>query len=196
MRKFKDFIADAASRNLIQLIEKGNASHVLLPGEDIPEDTEEEENNTTGEETTPRKKRPSRKNAPSGNEDVDPLLDTVDMVEGDTEGSEAPEVEEQDLPTLTEKDFDVKNINEDAPAPPVEFIDLLEKLIPTTGDTLAELLKKISEKQSSGEWKSTNRELKKELQNAFYNELLEPVSEESPTRYVVVDDWKGIIDFL
>lgn len=195
MRKFKDFISDAASRNLIQLVEKGNASHVLLPGEDIPEDTDEEDN-AVSEETTPRKKRPSRRSAPSGNAEVDPLLDTVDMVEGGSAEAEAPAEEEQDLPTLTEADFDVKNINEDAPAPPVKFIELLEKLIPENGDTLAELLIKISEKQSSGDWKSTNRELKKELQNSFYNELLEPVSEESPTRYVVVDDWKGIIDFL
>lgn len=200
MRKFKDFIADAANRDLIQLIEKGNASHVLLPGEEIPEDTDEEETNNT-EEAAPRKKRPSRRNAASSTEDVDPLLDTVDMVEGDAEGDsepggETPAEEEQDLPTLTEADFDVKNINEDAPAPPEAFIELLEKLISENGDTLPELLKKISEKQAAGEWKSTNRELKKELQNSFYNELLEPVSEESPTRYVVVDDWKGIIDFL
>ncbi len=195
MRKFKDFISDAASRNLIQLVEKGNASHVLLPGEDIPEDTDEEDN-AVSEETTPRKKRPSRRSAPSGNAEVDPLLDTVDMVEGGSAEAEAPAEEEQDLPTLTEADFDVKNINEDAPAPPVEFIELLEKLIPENGDSLAELLIKISEKQSSGDWKSTNRELKKDLQDSFYNELLEPVSEESPTRYVVVDDWKGIIDFL
>jgi hypothetical protein len=34
------------------------------------------------------------------------------------------------------------------------------------------------------------------LQHAFYNELLEPVNEEQPTRFVIVDDWKGIIDFL
>lgn len=197
MRKFKDFISDAASRNLIQLIEKGNASHVLLPGEEIPEDTDEEEN-TVSEETTSTKSRPSRrKAASSNNDDVDPLLDTVDMVEGDSdETGDTPAEEEQDLPTLTEADFDVKNINEDAPAPSVAFVEMMEKLIPENGDTLAELLLKISEKQSSGDWKSTNRELKLELQNSFYNELLEPISEESPTRYVVVDDWKGIIDFL
>lgn len=221
MRKFKDFIADAASRNLIQLIENGNRSHVLLPGEDIPEETDEEE--TTTEEQTPRKSRNSgrnrrnndrdddsddtsssdnrsdnrshkRRDDDSDDSDSDPLLDAVDMVDGDQVDS--VEEAEQDIPELSETDFDVGSVNEDAPAPPTEFMEILENAIPGKGLTLTELLKMIAEKKAKEEIKASNREICDMLQNAFYNELLEPINEDQPSRFVIVDDWKGIIDFL
>ncbi|MGA0368301.1 MAG: hypothetical protein ACO3N7_02500 [Kiritimatiellia bacterium] len=198
MRKFKDFIADAANRNLIQLIENGNRSQVLLPGEDIPEESDEEEN--SNEENNVRNDRPSRRRTETPDKDsdsdseVDPLLDSVDMI--DAEESEPEEEEEKDLEELTVADFDVENINEDAPAPPHEFIAMLEKVIPESGWTLAELLKALSEMKSKEEISGTNREIRTMLQNSFYNELLEPANQDSPRRYIVVDDWKGIIDFL
>ncbi len=198
MRKFKDFIADAANRNLIQLIDNGNRSHVLLPGEEIPEMTEEEENIV--EEQVTRTPRNSGRNRNEDRDDDtdegenDPLLDAIDMIEGDSP-EEEPE-EAQDLPHLSEEDFDVGSVNEDAPAPPKEFMEILEKVVPDTGWTLGELLKALSEMKAKEEIQASNREIKEMLQHAFYNELLEPVNEEQPTRFVIVDDWKGIIDFL
>jgi len=187
MRKFKDFIADAASRELIQLVEKGNRSQVLLPGEEIPEEIEEEETGT--EDTSPKKSRSSNRSSKANDEtESDPLLDAVDMVD--------EEKAEQDIPELTIKDFDVERVNEDASAPPHDFIAMLEKLIPETGLILEDILKAMSEKKAKDEITASNRELKKHLQNAFFNELLEPLSEEAPLNYIVVDDWKGIIDFL
>ncbi len=190
MRKFKDFIADAANRELIQLVENGNRSQVLLPGEEIPEINKEEENEN--EETTTRKGRPAKRNR-EGEGEVDPLLDAVDMVEGES-AVEAKEI--KDIEELTVEDFDVERVNEDAPAPAQEFIADLEKMIPETGMTLEEILKALAERKNNEENSTTNREIKKMLQNAFYNELLEPVNDETPLHYVIVDDWKGIIDFL
>jgi len=185
MRKFKDFVVDAANRGLIQLIEKGNASHVLLPGEEIPENDEEE----TIEEETPRKEKGRGKK-----ENVDPLLDNVDMVdEGEDNGE--PE-EEKDLEELSEKDFDVEKLDEEADAPPGDFMELLEKTIPEKGYTLSALLRELASKREKGELEYTNRQIQTALQNAFYNELLEPATEEQPVTYVVVDDWRDIIDFL
>ncbi|WFB34808.1 hypothetical protein P3T73_11620 [Kiritimatiellota bacterium B12222] len=196
MRKFKDFIADAASRDLIQLVENGNRSHVLLPGEEIPVETEDDDNNNTEERAPRATKSSSRKKSESEDSsndgEVDPLLDTVDMVEGE---AEAPVVE-QDLAELTEEDFDVENVNEDAPAPSSEFIQAIESFIPENGLTLPDLLKEIAERKEKSELDYTNREIKKMLQNAFFNELLEPMNDEKPHQYIVVDDWKGIIDFL
>lgn len=171
MKKFKDFIEDAVNRELIQLVDRGNRSQVLLPGEEIPpEDTEEEED--SGQDD-------------NGNEDFgDPLLDTVDTPE------------ETEPETLTETDFDVDTINEDADAPHQEFVIFLENTLPENGMSLPDLLKTLAEAQEKGSLQLSNLELKSQLQNAFYNELLEPVDKESPTRYVVVDDWRDIIDFL
>lgn len=201
MRKFKDFIADAANRNLIQLIDNGNRSHVLLPGEEIPEETEEEE--TIIEEQAPRKSRNSGRTPNEDRDDdsdqgeSDPLLDSIDMIEADDRSETEPEEEEeQDLPKLGEEDFDVGSVNEDAPAPPKEFMEILEKAVPDTGWTLPEILNALSEMKAKEEIHATNREIQEMLQHAFYNELLEPANEDQPTRFLIVDDWKGIIDFL
>lgn len=72
MRKFKDFVLDAANRGLIQLIEKGNASHVLLPDETVDEDDDIDEVDArdTDHDT----------DNDSDDDAVDPLLDTVDTV--------------------------------------------------------------------------------------------------------------------
>lgn len=193
MRKFKDFISDAANRNLIQLIENGNRSQVLLPGEDTPEDSDDEE--TGNEESTPKKARNSRRKSEGTKDDnendkeVDPLLDSVDMVESE-------EAEKKDLTDLTAEDFDVENINEDASAPPQEFVASLEKMIPETGWTLEEILNALAEKKAGNTLSESPREIQAMLQNSFYNELLEPVNEDNPKKYIIVDDWKGIIDFL
>jgi len=189
MRKFKDFIEDAAGRNLIQLIDRGNRSHVLLPGEEIPEDDDSDQEKDTRDNSG--SERPSRR---AKKETGDPLLDTVEVE--DAEKSSASEEEAEDIPFPSEDSFDVKSINEDALPPSGAFMESLEGIIPEKGITLGELLHMIHEKSEKGEWKSTNREFKRDLQSAFYNELLEPASDESPTRYVVVDDWKRIIDFL
>lgn len=198
MRKFKDFIADAANRNLIQLIENGNRSHVLLPGEEIPENTEEDESPV--EEQAPRKSRNQHRgreddqDEESDDGDSDPLLDAIDMLDS---GSPAVEpVTEQDLPRLSEEHLDVGSVNEDAPAPPKEFMEMLEKAVPETGWTLGEILKSLSDMKDKEVLKASNREIQTMLQNAFHNELLEPVNEDQPTRYLIVDDWRGIIDFL
>jgi len=176
MRQFKDFIVDAVNRGLIQLVEKGNASHVLLPGEDIPEDDEPE--NEEG-------------SAPADAESGDPLLDQVDMP-----GEDGEKGEPEDLPELREKDFKVNQVNEEAPAPAENFMRFLDNFIPKEGLALGELLHNLGKEQEAGNLELTNRELKRELQNAFFNELLEPANEDEPARYVVVDDWKDIIDFL
>lgn len=189
MRKFKDFIEDAAKRDLIQLIEEGNRSHVLLPGEDATE--EKEEDSKSGKDSGNRKNKSTNRRK-DDNTDADPLLDTVDMVE---EGSESSS-EEEDIKQLTENDFDVEKVNEDADAPAKEFVELLEKLIPESGLTLSELITALTEKKDKEEITASNKEIKCNLQNSFYNELLETVNDDSPSKYVVVDDWKGIIDFL
>jgi hypothetical protein len=172
MKKFKDFIEDAVNRGLIQLVERGNRSQVLLPGEEIP--PEEEDSNGNDEET----------DDDDDDNTGDPLLDTVDSPE-----------ESEDRP-LTEKDFDVGSINEDADAPSKEFVVFLENTLPESGLTLPDMLKSLADAQEKDALQLNNRELKTQLQNAFYNELLEPVDKESPTRYIVVDDWKDIIEFL
>lgn len=174
MKKFKDFIEDAVRRDLIQLVDRGNKSQVLLPGEDIPpeEDKDDEESNKNGSRDQEK------------DESGDPLLDTVDSPE---ENEEKP---------LTEKDFDVGSINEDADAPSKDFVVFLENTLPESGMTLPEILDALSEAQEKGALQLSNRELKTQLQHAFYNELLEPADKESPTKYLVVDDWRDIIEFL
>jgi hypothetical protein len=180
MRQFKDFILDAVNRGLIQLVERGNASHVLLPDEEIPEDDDLDDVDTEDSDDTEFE----------DDESGDPLLDGVDMP-----GEEA-DAEPADLPELREKDFKVDLVNEDAPAPTGEFMTFLDNFIPKEGLALGELLHTLGKEQEAGNLELTNRELKKQLQNAFYNELLEAVNEDEPARYVVVDDWKDIIDFL
>jgi hypothetical protein len=184
MKQFKDFVIDAVNRELIQLVEKGNASHVLLPGEDIPEDTDEDDVDVVDTDESN-----DQDNDANDDRDVDPLLDNVDMVE---EKKEEP----KDLPPLTEKDFHVNKVNEEAPAPSQEFMVFIDNLIPKEGLALGELLLQLHQAQSAGHLELTNRKLKSELQNAFYNELLETVNDDEPAQYVVVDDWKDIIDFL
>ena len=121
-------------------------------------------------------------------ESGDPLLDQVDMP-----GGEEPD---GDLPELREKDFRVDQVNEEAPAPSEDFMRFLDNYIPKEGLALGELLHSLAGEQEAGNLELSNRELKSQLQNAFYNELLETVNEDDPARYVVVDDWKDIIDFL
>ena len=174
MKKFKDFIEDAVKRELIQLVERGNRSQVLLPGEEIPSEEEDDRDDD----------KDNGSDEGESNSSGDPLLDTVDSPE---------ETEPQ---TLSEKDFDVGSINEDADAPSKDFVIFLENSISEDGMTLADILTTLSEAQEKGDLQLGNRELKTQLQNAFYNELLEPVSKESPTKYLVVDDWRDIIEFL
>lgn len=181
MKQFKDFVTDAVNRGLIQLVEKGNASHVLLPDEEIPED-EEEAVVDTEEETAA-----AEIEGASG----DPLLDSVDSVGEPSE----PKVE-ADIPTPAEKDFEVDKINEEAEAPPQAFMTFLDNMLPAEGLALGEMLHKLQEAREAGHLEITNRELKSYLQNAFHNELLEPANDGDPVMYIAVDDWKDIINFL
>lgn len=176
MKQFKDFIVDAVNRGLVQLVEKGNASQVLLPGEDIPEDDPD----SPDEETT---------DSDTSGDSGDPLLDNVEM---------PPEQDgaEEDIPELQEKDFKVDQVNEDAPAPSENFLRFMDNYIAKEGLALGELLLKLGEEREAGNLDLDNRQIKTELQNAFYNELLETVNDDDPARYVVVDDWRDIIDFL
>lgn len=175
MKKFKDFIEDAVNRDLIQLVERGNRSQVLLPDEDIPSEEDDKDDDDDQDHDSDSDDKDS-----SG----DPLLDAVDTPE---DSEEKP---------LTEKDFDVGSINEDADAPSKDFIVFLENSMPDGGMTLPDILSTLAEAQEKGSMQLKNREIKTQLQNAFYNELLEPVDKESPTKYLVVDDWKDIIEFL
>jgi hypothetical protein len=155
--------------------------------------------------------------APADIEGVDPLLDAVDMIEDDSDSDEgddaddstADDVEEidaipspieeeveQDEPAPREEDFDVDQIDEEANPPPSSFMELLEASIPREGATLGELLRSLAQKQASGELQLNNQGLREALQNAFHNELIESIGDEKPCRYIVVDDWRGIIDFL
>lgn len=171
MKKFKDFIEDAVNRELIQLVERGNKSQVLLPHEEPPAEDEEEDvvEAATGADAS---------------DSGDPLLDTV----------ETPEDAEPE--SLDEKDFDVETVNEEANPPSKDFVVFLENLLPDTGLTLPDLLSALSEEQEKGTLELGNNDLKQHLQNSFYNELLEPADKETPSKYVVVDDWRDIIEFL
>lgn len=174
MKKFKDFIEDAVRRDLIQLVDRGNRSQVLLPGEDIPGEEDDDQDQDQDQDSNGDEKDSSG----------DPLLDAVDTPE------------DSEPKPLTEKDFDVGSINEDADAPSKDFVVFLENTLPDSGMTLPDLLSALAEAQEKGSLQLGNRELKTQLQNAFYNELLEPVDKESPTKYLVVDDWRDIIEFL
>ena len=171
MKKFKDFIEDAVNRELIQLVERGNRSQVLLPNEELPPE-DEEELEADVEET--------EEDSSSG----DPLLDAVDTPE------------EAEPEALTEEDFDVGTVNEDANPPHKDFVVFLENLLPEAGMTLPDLLAALAEAQEKGALELGNLEVKQNLQNSFFNELLETVDKETPAKYVVVDDWKDIIEFL
>jgi len=181
MKQFKDFVMDAVNRGMIQLVEKGNASHVLLPDEEIPEDDDEETVDTEEETATTDTEG-------SG----DPLLDHVDEAGGDAEAGK----ENTDIDPPTEKDFKVDTVNEEAEAPPQAFMTFLDNMLPPEGLALGEMLHKLQEAKEAGHLEVTNRELKTYVQNAFFNELLEPANEGDPLMYVVVDDWKDIINFL
>lgn len=198
MRKFKDFIVDAANRGLIQLIEKGNLSHVLLPDESPDADTEEESAEVQ-----------ERGDGEDGDTNgVDPLLDTVDVVgeageddddSGDSpeeadEEAEAEEVAEVQQP-LSPEDIDAMEIDEDVAPPPAEFLEALEEMLKTP-KTLEDLVGALVEKYQTGEGAMKTRTLRDQLQAAFNNELLEPADEEKPVRYSLVDDWRDIIDYL
>ncbi len=184
MKQFKDFVTDAVNRGLIQLVEKGNASHVLLPDEDIPEDDDEE--------TIDAEDGSATESEGSG----DPLLDHVD--EAEVEAGQEPEApkEAEDIPPPVEKDFQVDKVNEEAKAPPQAFMTYLDNMLPPEGLALGEMLHKLQEAREAGHLEISNRELKSSLQDAFHNELLEPANEGDPVMYIVVDDWKDIINFL
>lgn len=206
MRKFKDFIVDAANRGLIQLIEKGNLSHVLLPDE--PADAGADEDDVQDSRDT------QIEDGGEGGDDkdvtgVDPLLDTVDVVGGDSEdeseddadsetGDDEAEAAPEEPPAeepLTPDDLDPTEIDEEVSPPPASFLELLEGLLEKPL-TLAELVQALNEKQSSGELTLRTRTLRDHVQAAFNNELLEAAGEHKPAKYALVDDWKDIIDYL
>lgn len=208
MRKFKDFIVDAANRGLIQLIERGNASQVLLPGEDANTAVENDEDDDTPEET------PRRRAKEPADLEVDPLLDAVDMIgepsigsQDDDEdsdesleeeaGTDCSETETEEAPEepLTPEDIDPEEIDEDANPPPLPFLECLETILKTPL-TLEELVAALVKKQQDGELPLKTRALKKQLQAAFNNELLETTGESKPLKYTLVDDWRDIVDFL
>ena len=199
MRKFKDFVVDAANRGLIQLIERGNASHVLLPGEDAnTEDDEEEETSAD----TGRGRKNSRGDSDDG--EVDPLLDAVDMIgedsntsdgEDDDSDDDAPDEPEAPEEPLTAEDIDPLEIDEEANPPPVEFLELLETILKTPL-TLDDLVAALVKKQQDGDLSLKKRTLRNHLQAAFNNELLENPADEKPLKYSLVDDWRDIIDYL
>ena len=205
MRKFKDFVVDAANRGLIQLVERGNASQVLLPGEDILAGDDEEE-----EIPVRSGKSPSRDSDPLEDSDVDPLLDAVDMIgdetdsedgeecgEGEETGNSEIRADETAAPEepLSAEDIDPQEIDEEANPPPVEFLELLESLLKTP-QTLESLVASLVKKQQDGELPLKKRALRNQLQAAFNNELLESPGEEKPLKYTLVDDWRDIIDYL
>ncbi len=202
MRKFKDFVVDAANRGLIQLIERGNASHVLLPGEDI--NTADDE-----DEETPVRSGPRTPKDTDGNEDIeiDPLLDAVDMIgevstpdendvdeDSDAEETNAGEPAPPEEP-LSAEDIDPQEIDEEANPPPVEFLEVLEKTLKTPL-ALEDLVASLVKKQQEGELPLKKRVLRNHLQAAFNNELLETPGDEKPLKYSLVDDWRDIIDYL
>lgn len=198
MRKFKDFVVDAANRGLIQLIERGNASQVLLPGEDPGAGDEEDDEVIAG--------GPSRDKEDSEDGEVDPLLDTVDMVgdEADASGEaaeemETPESDAEPPPVpeepLSAEDIDPLEIDEEANPPPVAFLELLESLLKTPL-SLEDLVAALVQKQQSGDLPLKKRALRNHLQAAFNNELLETPGDEKPLKYSLVDDWRDIIDYL
>jgi len=209
MRKFKDFVVDAANRGLIQLIENGNSSHVLLPGEAADAADSQEPD------------------APTQLQTGDPLLDAVDLLGGenlsdeedededeeeenddgdeeDFESAEEPRrdppavseaVEDEDRP-LTEDDFDVNELDEEVSPPPVAFMEMLAKILGDTPMTLPLLLKALEAQKASGEIRMGNAELRDLLQAGFNNELIEAADEEKPFRFQLADDWREIIDYL
>ncbi len=196
MRKFKDFVVDAANRGLIQLIEKGNASHVLLPGEKVEADEDEDDS------------RGARRDDSDDNDDedddtdgVDPLLDSVDTVEGDEEDNNGNddngdgEEEEETEDVLTPDDIDVDELDESANPPPPEFMKVLETLLEKP-KTLPELVEALVKKQEKGDLEMKTATLRKHLQHAFNNELLEAAGDDKPVKFLLVDDWQDIIDYL
>ncbi|MCC5844573.1 MAG: hypothetical protein JJU05_10010 [Verrucomicrobia bacterium] len=202
MRKFKDFVVDAANRGLIQLIERGNSSHVLLPGEDINTEDDDEE------ETPARSERRNPKETDENDDvEIDPLLDAVDMIgeESDSaedDAGEASDTEENsaDEPAAPEEplsvdDIDPLEIDEEANPPPVAFLELLENVLKTPL-TLEDLVAALVKKQQEGAIQIKKRALRDHLQAAFNNELLENPGDEKPLKYSLVDDWRDIIDYL
>lgn len=205
MRKFKDFIVDAANRGLIQLIEKGNLSHVLLPDEEADTDVDDENDIAGAEE----RGSDSDDNDSTGG---DPLLDTVDVVGGESEGAEDDESDEsgeegeeaeaeageqtpQAEQPLSPDDLDPSEIDEEAAPPPAEFLELLQEILKEP-KTLDELVQALVAKQQSGELALKTRALRDHVQAAFNNELLEPVGNDKSPRYALVDDWRDILDYL
>lgn len=202
MRKFKDFVVDAANRGLIQLIEKGNASHVLLPDEaaDADEDADEDDRDDIESGDSDN----DGDNGDGDGEGVDPLLDSVDTVgddeddngddedvDDDGEEEEEPEAEEP----LSPDAIDVTEIDEEADPPPKEFMEVLEEVLQSPL-TLHDLVKALVKKQTDGVLSVRTRVLRDYLQSAFNNELIETSGDEKPAHYVLVDDWKDIIDYL
>ncbi|MCC5849285.1 MAG: hypothetical protein JJU29_14460 [Verrucomicrobia bacterium] len=205
MRKFKDFVVDAANRGLIQLIEKGNASHVLLPGEKVEADDD-------ADDTRGGRRDDADDNGDEDDDDldgVDPLLDSVDTVEGDDadnkddddNGDDNGDDDDQDNDEeeiediLTPDDIDVDELDEEANPPPPEFMKVLEKILEKP-KTLPELVEALVKKQESGDLEMKTPVLRKHLQHAFNNELLEAAGEEKPVKFLLVDDWQDIIDYL
>jgi hypothetical protein len=197
MRKFKDFVVDAANRGLIQLIERGNASQVLLPGEDISA-ADEDENDTAEQNGRSGKEE-------KGDTEIDPLLDAVDMIGEESDTTEdtpaqddtTEEAEETSAPEepLTADDIDPQEIDEEVSPPPVEFLELLERLLKAPL-TLEDLVSALVKKQQDGELPLKKRALRSQLQAAFNNELLETPGDDKPVKYSLVDDWRDIIDYL
>jgi len=204
MRKFKDFIVDAANRGLIQLIEKGNLSHVLMPGEEADLDLDDE---NTGMED---RGSDGDENDAAG---VDPLLDAVDVVGGESDdslddddadengdegeeagGDAAAQSPGQEQP-LSPDDLDPTEIDEDAAPPPAEFLESLQELLKEPR-TLEDLVQALVAKQQAGALTLGTRALRDHVQAAFNNELLELVGNDKPSRYALVDDWRDIIDYL
>lgn len=207
MRKFKDFVQDAANRGMVQLIDRGNASHVLLPDEEYDESQEAE---------LPAKKE----TAPEG---VDPLLDSVDLVPGadgeealgesdDSEeasdieepedGSEEQDVpeqdEEEDIPHLLESDLDLETLDEDTDPPPVDFVETLQEILSTDEGPLSlqAILNQLEGLQREDKLDVTLTQIREWMQATMNNELLEVSGSGKPETYLLADDWRDIIGYL
>ena len=187
MRKFKDFVLDAANRGLIQLIEKGNASHVLLPDESVDADDDADDVDDRDQDLD------VDSDDNDGDDNVDPLLDAVDTVEGDEDDND--DVQEEEEADLSTEDIDVDEIDEDASPPPAEFMEVLVDLL-SEPITLDETVRQLNERKQSGKLDMNTRTIRKHLQSAFNNELIERSGDDKPAKFLLVDDWKDIIDYL
>lgn len=187
MRKFKDFVAHAAERGLVQILENGNKSEILLPDEDLEEAKAQLEADAAGAE--------------DNSNPVDPLLDAVDS-EGDAGETEEAGKERGDSSIderdLSESDFDVETLNEDTRPPPIEFVETIEAILAETEGTalLTQLAETLVEKRRAGELEHNVDKIQRFMQAAFNNELLETVGDESPVRCQLADDWRDIIGYL